>query len=154
IVVYTSEHFGWKAAFAIPAVVGTLWIIPWLAVYRQPRAVAEPALAIPQPALGKLLSLRETWGGIAVRAPSEPVSQFYWYWLPLYFVRGRGSTMAEMSKLAGIAYVVGACGNVAGGYFSGLLIRGGMDIARSRRVIFVIGTVMCSALTALVPFTS
>lgn len=154
IVVFTAEHFGWKAAFAIPATVGALWIIPWLAVYRQPRAAAEPALTIGQPALGTLLRLRETWGVIAVRATSGPISQFYWYWLPLYLVRGRGSTMAEMSRLASIAYIVGACGNLVGGYFSGQLIRLGMDTARSRRLTFAIGTALCAGSTALVPLTS
>lgn len=158
IVVYTTEHFGWQAAFAIPAAVGTLWLIPWFAVYRELPAVDTPALngaavLTGQPSFRSLLRLRETWGVIAVRATSGPISQFYWYWLPLYFVRGRHASMAEMSTLASVAYIVGACGNVVGGYFSGVLIRRGMDIARSRRWTFVIGTLLCTGSTALVPIT-
>ena len=151
IVVYTTDHLGWKAAFAIPAAVGLLWLIPWFAVYREQQAVAAPALNIEQPAFRTLLRLRETWGVIAVRATSGPISQFYWYWLPLYFVRGRGATMAEMSTLASVAYIVGACGNVVGGYVSDVLIRNGVDIARSRRWVFAIGTLLCTGSTAVVP---
>jgi ACS family hexuronate transporter-like MFS transporter len=153
IVVYTTARLGWQAAFAIPAAVGMLWLIPWFAVYREGQAVAAPALNIEQPSFHSLLRLRETWGVIAVRATSGPISQFYWYWLPLYFVRGRHASMAEMSTLASVAYIVGALGNVVGGYFSGVLIRNGMDIARSRRWIFLIGTLLCTGSTALVPIT-
>jgi len=153
IVVYTAQRFGWKSAFVIPGCVGMLWVIPWLAVYRQRTYGKVAEAGIPQVRLPDLLRLRETWGAIAVRATTGPLSQFYWYWLPLYLVRGRGATMAEMARLASIAYVVGACGNLAGGWFSGRLIRRGMDIAQSRRVTFVVGAIlaMCSG---AVPITS
>jgi ACS family hexuronate transporter-like MFS transporter len=152
IVVYTAEHFGWKSAFLLPGLIGMLWLIPWFAVYRsEPAARASNAdPAPPALSLGTLLRMKQTWGVIAVRATSGPISQFYWYWLPLYLVRGRGASLAAMSRFAAFAYIIGGFGNVAGGYISGLLINAGMPADRSRKVTFVAGALLCAVCNASV----
>ena len=33
IVVFLARHFGWRMAFVIPALLGMLWLIPWLAIF-------------------------------------------------------------------------------------------------------------------------
>jgi ACS family hexuronate transporter-like MFS transporter len=154
VVVFTTQRFGWKAAFLIPGFVGVLWVLPWLAVYGKGSYSSAAAKAAAQTNFPDLLRLRQTWGAIAVRATTGPLSQFYWFWLPLYFVRGRGATMAQMARLSSVAYVFGACGNLACGWFSGWLIRGGMTVARSRKLTFIAAAVVCVISTALVPVTS
>ena len=155
VVVYTAHHFGWKSSFLLPGLIGMLWVLPWLMIYRPSpthetaRETARPDGA-GKPSLRDLLKLRKTWGMIALRSTGGPVSQFYWYWLPLYFVRGRGASLEQMGTFASLAYVIGACGNLAGGYVSDWLIRRGMPVAKSRHVTFVTGALLCSTGTFLV----
>jgi ACS family hexuronate transporter-like MFS transporter len=153
IVVYTTDRFGWRAAFVIPGLIGMLWIAPWLAICRERGGAAPISTAAPATRFLDLLRLRRTWLAVAVRATTGPLSQFFWYWLPLYLVRGRGATMSEMARLASVAYVVGACGNLTSGWFSGWLIRRGMAISRSRKIAFLWGAALCALCTVLVPFT-
>jgi len=151
LVVYTATRFGWKSSFLLPGLIGMIWILPWLATYRHATesvlAHSDPA---ERPALRDILSLRNTWGVIALRSSSGPVTQFYWYWLPLYLVRGRGAPLEQMGAFASVAYVIGACGNLAGGFASDWLVRKGTAPAKSRRITFVVGAVLCSACTFLV----
>lgn len=152
LVVYVIDHFGWRAAFLIPSVAGMLWIVPWMRTFRETAAkYSAPAEVGGGPNLRKLLRLRQTWGVILMRATGGAVSQFYWYWLPLYFVQGRGATMGTMAKMASIAYLVGATGNVIGGYVSGYMIKRGQSIDRSRKLTFTVGALMCSSFTFLAP---
>jgi ACS family hexuronate transporter-like MFS transporter len=154
LVVYTATRFGWKSSFLLPGLIGMIWILPWLAIYARPPeslpAQSEPAA---RPALRDILRLRNTWGVIALRSSSGPVTQFYWYWLPLYLVRGRGASIEQMAGFASIAYVIGACGNLAGGSASDWLVRNGMAAAKSRRITFVVGAILCSLCTFLVIVT-
>lgn len=155
IVVYTAMHFGWKSAFVLPGLIGMFWVIPWFALSRDLGITEKDAVrsAEDQPALSALLRMKQTWGVIAVRATSGPVSQFYWYWLPLYLVRGRGASMEEMSRFASFAYVLGGLGNLAGGYLSSLLIFFNVPVDRSRKLTFVGGAILCAACTGMVTVT-
>ena len=36
LVVLIATRLGWRPAFLIPAIVGLLWLIPWLMMYRRP----------------------------------------------------------------------------------------------------------------------
>ena len=149
VVVYTAQHFGWKSSFLLPGLIGMVWILPWLAIYRPTPAVAA-ARPAESPSIRDLLKLRKTWGVMALRSTAGPVTQFYWYWLPLYLVRGRGASLERMATFASIAYVIGACGNLAGGYVSDWLIRRGMPAAKSRHATYLTGALLCSACTFLV----
>lgn len=101
--------------------------------------------------LDGLLRLRQTWGVIAMRAFSGPVTQFYWYWLPLYLVRGRGLSLTTMAALTSFSYLLGGGGNLIGGTFSGWLIGRGMSVNSARKTVYVIGGAL-AALSCLVPW--
>jgi ACS family hexuronate transporter-like MFS transporter len=153
IVVFTMHRFGWRAAFVIPGLVGMLWVAPWFAICRKSSAAGATSGGALPARFVDLLRLRQTWAAVAVRATTGPLSQFFWYWLPLYLVRGRGATMGQMARLASVAYVVGAFGNLASGWFSGRLIRRGMEVGHARKISFLWGAALCVVCTALVPVT-
>ncbi len=158
LVVYIAHHFGWRHAFFLPSLAGLAWIPLWLQSSRSARG-----LRLPQSqhrvegnkgiTVGRLLRLRQTWGVILMRAFSGPLSQFYWYWLPLYFVRGRGMKMQTMAGLVSLSYLVGGFGQLGGGYFSGFLIHRGTSLDRARKVTFTIGAVLAGLCTLLAPIT-
>jgi MFS transporter, ACS family, aldohexuronate transporter len=158
LVVFIAANYGWRHAFFLPSVAGLVWLIPWLYSTRgkHPQRRVEE---IPQHEhkmnlpLGTLLRLRQTWGVVTMRAFSGPLSQFYWYWLPLYLVRGRGLSMASMAGLASISYLLGGFGQVGAGYVSGFLIRAGWTVDRARKGTFTVGAALAAICTFLAPLS-
>jgi ACS family hexuronate transporter-like MFS transporter len=156
LVVYIAHRFGWRSAFLLPSVAGLVWIPFWLQASRSARRLALPkqdSAGTENVSIMRLLRLRQSWGVILMRALSGPLSQFYWYWLPLYFVRGRGLSMGRMAGLASLSYLVGGVGQVGGGYISGLLIRWGWDVDRARKATFTLGTALAAVGTLLAPIS-
>ena len=156
LVVYIAHRFGWRHAFLLPSLAGLVWIPLWLQSSRameRLRLPKQPAAGRENMTVGRLLRLRQTWGVILMRALSGPLSQFYWYWLPLYLVRGRGLTMTAMAGLASLSYFVGGVGQVGGGYISGLLIRRGWQVDRARKSTYALGTALAMLGTLLAPLT-
>ena len=152
IVVFITVHYGWHAAFFLPSVIGLIWVLPWLQACRL--ALRRRAESVPQEqtvSLSNLLRPRQVWGVVLMRSFSGPLTAFYWFWLPLYLVRGRGVTLASMAGLASLAYFVGGIGQAGGGYFSGWLIRHGYSVDASRKLTFAIGGLIAAVCTCLVP---
>ncbi len=158
IVVWVLMHFGWRAAFLLPSALSMLWLLPWFRVYARHPAPAAVVAARGAQAVSLIHLLRrpETWGAILMRGLGGPVSQLYWYWLPLYFVRGRGMSMSAMAAFTSLAFLIGAGGNLAGGFISGWLIHRGWGVDASRKLVFVSGVALnaCSALVPIVPGNS
>lgn len=152
LVVYILTRYGWRAAFLIPSLLGLLWIFPWLKIYL-PRGAPRQAGAAGQqngPSMRELLRCRQTWGVVLMRMFSGSISQFYWYWLPLYLVRGRGTSLSIMAALSSFSFLLGGAGNLSGGFLSGWMIRRGLGIDASRKIVFSTGVLLAAA-AVLVP---
>lgn len=152
LVVFILTRFGWRAAFLIPSVLGLVWIFPWLKVYQPGRSTRQGKEVEGQtsPTIRALLGCRQTWGVVLMRMLSGPITQFYWYWLPLYLVRGRGTSLAVMAALSSFSFLLGGAGNLTGGFLSGWMIRRGISINASRKTIFTAGALLAAA-SVLVP---
>jgi MFS transporter, ACS family, hexuronate transporter len=154
LVVQLSQAYGWRSAFVATSLLGLLWILPWLAYYREPATLAPtPIPTTPPPPLAPLLRLRQVWGAVLMRAIAGPVVHFYWYWLPEYLKRERHFSMEMIGLFAGIPFLFAGLGNVAGGAFSSFLIRQGYSIDRARKSAFLLGATFCTASLA-VPFVT
>jgi ACS family hexuronate transporter-like MFS transporter len=142
-IVFVILHFGWRAAFWLPSALGLLWIALWLPVYRRrTRPAPQDTASSTSITVRDLLARRQTWGVILMRALSGPISQFYWYWLPLYLVRGRGMSLEAMATFASVAYLIGGAGQIIGGTLSGSLISHGISVDASRKFAFTLGCVL------------
>lgn len=153
LVVLILNHWGWRAAFLLPSTLGFFWLYPWLKLYRVRPPAGAPTGTPTAPSTGALLKLRKTWGVVLLRAFGGPITQFYWYWLPLYLVRGRGMNMKTMAALASFSYLLGGAGNLLGGFASGWLIRRGISINASRKIVYTIGAGLAIA-SVMVPLIS
>ncbi len=152
VVVFITLHYGWRASFFLPSLIGLLWLLPWFMACRPAEShSAEQITPQEKIGLGHLLRLRQAWGVVLMRAFTGPLTTFYWFWLPLYFVRGRGLTLESMAGMASLAYLLGGVGQAGGGYFSGWLIRRGYSVDASRKFTFALGGVIAIVCTFLVP---
>lgn len=146
LAVAIAQTYGWRMAFVLPSVLGLLWIVPWVAVYRDR---STPAVG----RLGKfwpLLGIRQVWGVMLMRALAGPVVHFYWYWLPEYLRRERGFSMEMIGLLAGLPFLFAGLGNIWGGVLANGLMRRGWTADRTRKTAYVLGTALCAA-SILVP---
>jgi ACS family hexuronate transporter-like MFS transporter len=151
LVVSIGLRFGWHEGFLLPSALGLLWIVPWVLFYRPPEEApgrkAEPLRLLP------LFRRRQVWGMVLMRLLGGPVIHFYWYWLPEYLKHERRFSMEMIGLLAGVPFFFAGLGNVAGGWFSGHLMRRGWTADRSRKLTFFLSCSMCltSMLVPLVP---
>ena len=149
LIVPLGSHFGWRMTFIIPSALGLLWIIPWLAFYRDRTTQPTAALAQQRTSFLPLLRIRHVWGAILIRALGGPVVHFYWYWLPEYLRRERGFSMEEIGWTAGIPFLFAGLGNLAGGWFSGHLITRGWPTDRARKTAFLTSASLCACSMAV-----
>jgi MFS transporter, ACS family, hexuronate transporter len=154
LVVFIHARYGWHAAFFLPSLLGVLWLMPWFRLYRPGMecGAAQPIrnATVKTPSVRDLLKLRQTWGVIVMRSLSGPISQFYWYWLPLYLVSGRGMSLTTMAALSSLSFLIGGSGNIIGGLLSGWVIQRGGSINAARKIWTTVGGILAAA-AAFVP---
>jgi ACS family hexuronate transporter-like MFS transporter len=146
LIVAIAARFGWRWAFVLPSALGLLWMIPWLLVYRDAPAATSP---ISRAAPG-LMRHRQVWGAMLMRMLGGPVIHFYWYWLPEYLRRERHFSMEAIGQFAGVPFLFAGLGNIAGGWYSGWLMRRGWTADRARKTSFLLAAALCAS-SLLVP---
>jgi MFS transporter, ACS family, hexuronate transporter len=155
LVVFIATHLGWRLAFLIPALIGLLWLIPWLTLF--PEARASPAAAgTPAPAnigMGELIRNRKVLGLFLIRVFSGPITTLYWAWLPLYLRTGRAMSFATIGLLGWLPNLFGMSGNVLGGLLTDRLVALTGSADRGRKVAFS-GAFALSALSMAMPFVA
>src|SRR5262249_55009128 len=108
-------RFGWRAFFIVAGFASLLWLWPWL---RTPRPA--PAHFTPRPhaspVTNTLLHTRELWGSCLGAFCGAYALYSVLSWLPVYLVRERGFSMAEMSPVSSGAYLIAALSSVLTGW--------------------------------------
>ncbi len=137
---------GWRTAFVVIGVLGFLWLIGWLAIYRPPSEGSKRDQADRLP-LKTLLRSRFLWQFTLSKVFSDPVWYFYIFWFPQYLRVGHSFSMRQIGETAWIPFFTATLGNLAGGaVFSGLS-RAGTRPATARRIaILIFSTLMTSAI--------
>ncbi|MEK7408196.1 MAG: MFS transporter [Acidobacteriota bacterium] len=150
--VFLTARYGWRGSFFLTSTLGFVWLALWLITYRLPEKnprVSEAELAYirsdaavleKEPTIGwtAALGYRETWGFAVAKFLTDPVWWFYLWWLPLYLADIRKLTLAETGWALPVVYLMADVGSVAGGWFSGFLIRRGWPLSRARKTAMAI----------------
>jgi ACS family hexuronate transporter-like MFS transporter len=155
LVVLIATSLGWRPAFLIPAMVGLLWLIPWLALFprtHEPARAAGSGDRIDVP-FGALIRNRKVLGLFLIRVFSGPITTFYWFWLPLYLRSGRAMSFAMIGLLGWMPNLFGMTGNVIGGFLTDRLVWLTGSADRGRKLAFT-GAFTLSALSMAMPFVA
>src|SRR5712691_2862932 len=149
-------RWGWRPAFAIPGMLGFLWVLVWRWLYHPPEShprisKAEREMILtdkqesPSPStdgnpLGwrELLALPQTWGAIVAKAFTDPVWFFVTDWFPIYLV-AKGIELRSGLIAIWIPFLAADLGNFSGGIVSGRLIKRGWSLGAARKALVVFG---------------
>ncbi len=141
---------GWRIAFILTGLVGLVWLIPWLLVYRRP----EKSKLITPSELGMLATasalensadtekgkawtwkqvflFRGTWLLLVGRLITDPVWYFYQFWFPKYLSADRHLSQEQL-KVTWTVYAAAGIGSLLGGLISGKLVKNGKTPIASR----------------------
>jgi len=170
IVVWVTLHWGWQKAFILTGVVGFIWLIFWMALYRLPREhplIADSELKIIEAGDGEeeelsgasrtpwqsLLVSRGAWGFILGKTLTDTVWWFYIFWLPSYLKQSRGFSLKEIGYFSWIPFLIAGVGSVGGGWLSGYLIRRGWSLNRARMTVMALSAfcMPCGTIAVFVP---
>ena len=154
LVVFIATHLGWRLAFLVPAVIGLLWLIPWLAFFPKTAGAAQGVATASEGdrvGFGQLIRNRKVLGLFLIRVFSGPITTLYWFWLPLYLRTGRAMPFAMIGILGWLPNLFGMSGNVLGGLLTDRLVATTGSTDLGRKLAFT-GAFGLSALSIAMPF--
>lgn len=146
--------YGWRFAFLVTGLLGFVWIVAWLAIYRptaSPPFAAERAASTRTPTPWReILTSRWVLSLILVRLLTDPVWYFYLFWFPKYLSDARGFTLEQLAITSWIVYLAADAGSILGGVASARLGRRGLSPLASRMRVMSIAAIITpvSALVA------
>ena len=155
IVLTVYFRWGWRPAFAIPGLLGFLWLWVWRRSYFPPEKhprIADAELQMiladrqdpdvqvkkSKPRWGDLLKLPQTWGAIAAKTLTDPVWFFITDWFPIYLV-AKGIPLKNGLLAVWVPFIAADLGNFFGGWASGYLIKRGWQLGAARKALAVFG---------------
>jgi ACS family hexuronate transporter-like MFS transporter len=164
LVFWVYFRWGWRPAFAIPGLLGLLWLIGWRWLYYPPEShprisAAELQLISTEkesemlsenpvrPRWRDLLRLPQTWGTIVAKTFTDPVWFFVTDWFPIYLV-AKGIELKSGLIAIWIPFIAADLGNFFGGAMSGYLIKRGWALGAARKAVIIFGGI---GVTMLIP---
>ena len=137
-----TSHLPWRSIFLIDGGAGLLWLPFWFWCFRKdtPRSSAEASLAERSISrkgnefgLRAVFARSSTWKLMVARGLTDPVWYFYLFWFPKYLLGERSLSLSQVAQLGWAVYLAAGIGTLAGGLFSGALIRRGVRVGVSYR---------------------
>lgn len=128
---------GWRAVFLLFGLGSLMWLWPWLLTTRHASARADAQSSARAPSFITIVKHREAWGASLGQFSATYTFYFVISWLPLYLVKARGFSVAEMAGIGGLIYVVYAASTVLTGWLTDRWIRAGASVNRVRKTAAV-----------------
>ncbi len=146
LVVWTAAHLGWRGAFAATALLGAVWLIVWLLVFRGlPAAATTPAANRPTSSWRSLLARHEVRRLLAARFCFDPVYYFYMFWIPQYLAKERGMSLTAIGALIWIPFVALEIANLGAGQASDMCVARGWSRRRARMTLMLVAALLTPA---------
>ncbi len=142
--------WGWQWAFILTGLIGFVWLIFWLGIYRKPREHPKLSTAELQyitqdgeekeeriPWI-KVLPHRETITVCLLKFVTDPVWYFFAYWLPKFLYETHGISLLELGPPLVTIFLISDLGSIAGGWLSSHFIKQGKSVDFARKTTILI----------------
>ncbi len=150
IVPVITLAWGWRAAFVVTGGVTLVWLIAWVAMYRNPaghkrvsaaelayiRCGDEASLsaATTPVSWSKLLRVRETWAYALGKFLTDPIWWLYLFWLPDFLSKRYNLDLQSFGPPLVAIYLLSDIGSVVGGWSSSRLMKLGRSPNAARKI--------------------
>lgn len=155
--------WGWKSTFVALALLGLVWIVPWMILYKanpdkhpwlsdEERKLILDGQKVEKegggevelytPTWREMMRYKQSWSVIMSRFFLDPVWWLFVTWLPLYLVERFGFDIKQIGLFAWVPYVGAAVGAVFGGWLAGALINKGWTVNKARKFTIAMGGVI------------
>jgi ACS family hexuronate transporter-like MFS transporter len=148
--------WGWRATFAGIAVLGVLWVIPWLIInkatpdkhkwiteeereYIRSSTVNGETGEVKAYSWIELLEFKNTWGILLSRFFIDPVWWMFVTWLPTFLKEQFQFDIKQVGAFAWFPYLCAAVGGLLGGFYSSSKVKKGENAAKARKEAITIG---------------
>jgi ACS family hexuronate transporter-like MFS transporter len=147
---WIATHWGWQGAFVATGVLGFVWVVAWVWLYRapdrHPRVSAaelayirkdpkEPSVEIPWL---QLIRHRQTWAFMVGMMAASPIWWFYIFWIPDFLNKRFHLNLTQSSLPLMVVFLVSSIGGIAGGWLSSALIKRGWTINAARKCTLLV----------------
>lgn len=164
---WLGQGTGWRLAFILTGLVGLLWIVPWLLIYRTPqksKLITKEELDFIEDkdenevkdntvserwSWKQVLTYKGTWLLLLARLLTDPVWYFFQFWFPKYLASERHLSQNDL-KITWVIYAAAGVGSLIGGWYSGRLIKQGKLPVSSRMYVMF----ACACIMPLAPIIS
>ena len=161
LVAWIIGSFGWRTSFAVTGLIGVVWVVLWLMIYRDPekhKSVTPEQLAHLQAERGagkdgphvpwaSLFGYRTIWGMMIGFFCLNFVIYFFITWFPTYLMQARHFSLAQLGTLGLLPGLVSIPCGWLGGFTSDSLYRRGWSLTKARKTCLVGGMLMSSVIT-------
>jgi MFS family permease len=130
--------WGWRPVFVVFGLASLCWLLPWLWVTRDVSQEADAMDDSHAPSFLDILKCRDAWGACLGHFASNYVFYFVISWLPLYLVKDRGFSEAQMAQIGGLIYLVYAASASVSGWFADRWMAAGASANRVRKTAMVV----------------
>jgi len=143
--------WGWRVVFILLGVASLLWLWPWLATPRAPRAlIPERSTSLAAgvadaPTAMMIVRRRELWASCLGQFCGVYTIYLVLSWLPVYLVNTHGFSMAQMAPIGAGVYALSAGTSVATGWASDRWLRAGAGTNRVRKSALIAGLALTTA---------
>ncbi len=168
-------QFGWQGTFIVVGLLGFLWLVPWLWIFKAPpeshpwlseeereyilsgqksEDTSDEDVEQAAPGWGEMLKYRQSWAVISSRFFLDPVWWLFVSWLPIYLADQFGFDIAQIGLFAWVPFVGAALGAIFGGWLAGKLIKNGWTVNAARKLTITLGGVIMMPMLIATAFAS
>ena len=160
VIAYLYLQLGWQGTFVAVGLLGFVWLVPWLLVYKappdrhpwlsaeereyilsgqKPETLPDGSEDLAAPGWIEMLKYRQSWAVIASRFFLDPVWWLFVSWLPIYLAERFGFNIVQIGLFAWVPYVGAAVGAMFGGWLAGALLNRGWSVNGARKLTITLG---------------
>jgi sugar phosphate permease len=167
IVVFIIARYGWRAAFFVFGAIGILWAATWYLYYRDTPAEHGGVNEAERDLIGSAPKRKGgdiPWRQIFAHSNLWILALMYFCynfslnvyadWFPTYLRSYRGMSLTQMGFYASLPLLAGTVGDLAGGWFSDIVLKRTGNVHLARRWVAIAGFLLAATATVPAALTS